>query len=178
MLSLILQTLWLLLPAGIANMAPVIFKWVPFLNHPVDFNKTLSGKPIFGKNKTFRGFFFGTLSAIATVLIQAHFAPQVGDISIIDYSTINPYLLGFLLGFGALLGDIIESFFKRRTSIAPGKSWVGFDQLDWIIGSLFLASFYISIPWQYILSSLIIFGLLHPTANLLGYYLKLKENKF
>jgi len=49
----------------------------------------------------------------------------------------------FSICFGALLGDIVESFFKRRKGIERGKDWIPFDQLDFIIGVLFL-SFIIS----------------------------------
>lgn len=37
MIKILLQTFWLFLPAGFANMAPVLFKWFPFFGYPVDF---------------------------------------------------------------------------------------------------------------------------------------------
>ena len=178
MLDLIIQTFWFLLPAGIANMSPVLFKKVPFLNFSVDLGAKLGGRPLFGSHKTYRGFFFGTLMAVLTVWLQKFFYPQLINISLIDYSVINVFLLGFLLGFGALLGDLVKSFFKRRLNIRSGQPWIIFDQLDWIIGSLMLAGFYVSISWESALVSVIIFGLLHPLVNLLGYFLHFKENKF
>ena len=44
----------------------------------------------------------------------------------------------FSLCFGALIGDIIESFFKRRIGKNRGEDWIIFDQLDFIIGALIL----------------------------------------
>jgi len=41
------------------------------------------------------------------------------------------------------MGDIIESFFKRRIGKKRGESWVPFDQLDFILGVL-LFSFLMS----------------------------------
>ncbi|MDA1060981.1 MAG: CDP-archaeol synthase [bacterium] len=178
MLELLLKTFWFLLPAGIANMSPVLFKWIPFLNYPVDLNRKFKGKPIFGSNKTYRGLLFGTLTAIAAVYFQKVFYQDLSSISLIDYSNVNIYILGVLLGFGALLGDMIKSFFKRQMNIKSGKSWVPFDQLDWIIGSLICVSFYIAISWQVILASILLFGLLHPITNLIGYFLHIKKNKF
>ena len=73
MIDIIIQTFWLLLPAGFANMAPVLFKWIPLMNYPVDYNKKFRDKPVFGKNKTYRGFLFGILIAILVVFIQKNF---------------------------------------------------------------------------------------------------------
>jgi len=178
MMNLIIQTFWLLLPSGFANMSPVLFRRIPFLNYPIDFGKKAGGVPIFGENKTYRGFFFGILIAILIVFIQKNTYTYTGKISLINYLEVNVYLLGFLLGFGALFGDLIKSFFKRRVGIKSGKSWPLFDQIDWVIGSLLFANFYITISWEIIIISILLFGALHPIINLIGYYLGIKKNKF
>ena len=178
MLELIIKTFWFLLPAAVANMSPVIFKWVPFLNYPVDFNYSFKGKPLFGKHKTYRGFLFGVLMAILVVYLQRHFYLSTISISVIDYRQVNLVLLGFLFGFGALFGDMIESFFKRQIGIKSGKSWAPFDQTDWIIGSILMVNLYINISWSIIILSVIIFGLLHPLVNVIGYLLKIKKTLF
>ncbi len=172
MISLILQTFWLLLPAGVANMSPVLFKKINFLNYPVDLGMKFRKKPLFGKNKTYRGFFFGTLMSILTVYIESLFHLD----NIIGYN--NIILLGLLLGFGALLGDVIESFFKRQLDIKPGKSLIPFDQIDWVLGSIILTGFVYFIPLNVIITSIILFGILHPLINLLGFLMKIKKNKF
>jgi len=41
--------------------------------------------------------------------------------------------------FGALIGDIVESFFKRRIGKVRGQDWIPFDQLDFILGALFFS---------------------------------------
>ena len=58
----------------------------------------------------------------------------------------------FSLCFGALCGDIIESFFKRRIGKNRGENWIILDQLDFILGAL-MFSFLMSCLLQ-------IFGLL------------------
>jgi|SRR3989344_5760234 len=178
MLTLIITTFWFFLPAGIANMSPVLFKFLNFFNYPIDSNKTFLGRPMFGKNKTYRGFFFGILMAILTVYIQRLLYPFMINYSFVDYTQINIFLLGFLFGFGALLGDLIESFFKRQLDIEPGKSFIPFDQIDWILGAIILVNIYISLNLEITIMSLVIFGLLHPMINLIGYALKIKKNKF
>jgi CDP-2,3-bis-(O-geranylgeranyl)-sn-glycerol synthase len=177
--DLILQSFWFLLPAGFANMAPVLFKNINFLNYPIDFDKSFHGRPIFGHNKTFRGFFFGILTAILIVYLQSLLNPYLDPtFSLVDYNQTNIFILGFLLGFGALLGDLVKSFFKRRANIEPGESWMPFDQIDWVLGALLVTSIYIVPSLNIILISLILFSILHIVINYLGYTIGIKRNKF
>ena len=108
-LFFILKCIYLMLPAYFANMSPVIFKKINFLDYPVDFNKKISGQPIFGRNKTFRGFFFGVISAIVIAYLQflLYNADFFNKLSFTDYN--NWILFGFLMGFGALAGDLAKS---------------------------------------------------------------------
>ena len=174
----LVKIFWFFLPAGAANMSPVIFKFVNFLNYPVDFNKKLNSKPIFGENKTYRGLFFGIVSSILFVFLQTIIYPETKFISLINYSSINFLAFGFFLGFGALFGDLIKSFLKRQFNIPPGKPWVPFDQIDWILGAIMFIYFYVPISLKEITAAIIIFGILHPAVNFIGYLLKIKENKF
>ena len=58
----ILKCFYFMLPAYLSNMIPVFVKKIfNFMAVPLDFNKRINGKPILGKNKTFRGFFFGVI---------------------------------------------------------------------------------------------------------------------
>ena len=174
----ILQIIYLFLPAGFANMAPVIFKWIPFLNYPVDFNKKFKGNIIFGSHKTYRGFFFGILTAILVTYIQKICYLNTLEYNLIDYSKVNIIVLGFLMGFGALFGDLIRSFFKRRRNIQPGGAWFPFDQIDWVVGSWLFVLIYIDHYWNIIFIALALAIFAHPLVNYLGYLLRLKKNKF
>jgi CDP-2,3-bis-(O-geranylgeranyl)-sn-glycerol synthase len=42
-------------------------------------------------------------------------------------------------GIGAMSGDAVKSFFKRRVGIAAGRPWVPADQLDFIVGAMLFA---------------------------------------
>lgn len=178
--QLLIQIFLLLLPAGFANMAPVFFKKVNILNYPVDLGIKYRGYDLFGKNKTYRGFLFGILVSIIIVYIQKiiyQVYPSISKFFIIDYSAINIFLLGFLLGFGALFGDLIESFFKRRLNIKPGRPWIPFDQIDWILGSLIFVNFYIKIPLVLFILALLLFAGLHFLIRLIGFKLKINDSK-
>lgn len=168
---------WFFLPAGIANMVPVLFKWLPFASTPIDFNKKMGGLPVFGPHKTYRGFLVGIIFAIATVYLQKAITPG-RSYWLVDYTNISAVSLGFLLGFGALAGDLIKSFFKRRIKIPSGYTWVPFDQIDWVVGALLLSSLIVDFKTSQVILALLIFGILHPIFNLIGYGLKIKPTKF
>ena len=171
----IFQVFWLLLPAGLANMAPPLFRHVNFLNYQIDFGLKIRGRPILGSHKTFRGFFFGILAAIIGVYIQRLLYPYTINFSMIDYSSVNVILIGFLLGFGALFGDSVKSFFKRQLNVAPGKHLHIFDRVDWIIGALLFINIFIRTSLTADISALVVFGILHKLVDELAYKLNIKE---
>jgi len=178
MIDLILKSLFLMLPAYFANMAPVFAKKIDFLDYPIDFNKKLNKKPILGSHKTFRGLFFGVLAGLIIACIQYLLKDYsfFSNISLLDYS--NWLLIGLLLSFGALAGDIVKSFVKRQLNIKPGKSFIPWDQIDYTLGSLVFISIIYIPSIEIIITAIIINFLLHIIANQLGYYLGLQKVKF
>lgn len=177
-IMLIFQSLWFSIPMYVANAMPVFARRVPFLDVPVDMGKSFRGKPILGSHKTYRGFVFGVLGSIAVVFVQKYAYMQGGmwqTLSIIDYGNISVLELGFLLGFGALFGDSVKSFFKRRIGIESGKSWLFFDQVDYILGALLFVSI-VFVPSVPHLVSIIIFGCAASfLSSFIGYHVGLKE---
>jgi len=87
-------------------------------------------------------------------------------------------LLGFLLGFGALFGDVVESFFKRQFNVKPGKPFIPFDQIDFLVGAwLFLLFVYVP-SWQVIVILLVMGILLHLLSNIIGYLIGVNKEMF
>lgn len=178
MIDIILKSIYFMAPVYFANMAPVLVKNINFLDYPIDFNKRFRGEPILGNHKTWRGLFFGVIAGIVSAYIQYRLFAYLffAGISIIDYS--DWLVIGFLLGFGALFGDLVKSFFKRRLDIKPGRQFIPWDQLDYTIGSLLLISVFYVPSAEIIVSVLIINFLLHVIANHLAYYLRLSKVKW
>jgi CDP-2,3-bis-(O-geranylgeranyl)-sn-glycerol synthase len=137
---------WFFLPAGFANMGPVFANKIPGFNRwetPMDFGKSLRGQRIFGDNKRVRGLVAGIVLATLTIALQKYFfghSAWVVEHSWLDYQPASVWLLGPLFGAGALIGDAVESYFKRRRGIAPGHLWFPFDQTDYIIGGLLFSA--------------------------------------
>lgn len=163
------------LPAGVANMGPIFASRLPGLknwNTPIDFGKSLRGKRIFGSHKTWRGLLVGSLLGALAAIVEfsLYFHPALGGSWVFMAGW-----AGFLLGFGALAGDSVESYFKRRAGVADGKSWFPFDQLDYIIGGLVFS--YPILQWKprlIVLIFVLYFGL-HIVAGYIGYLLRLKK---
>lgn len=159
------------LPAGLANMTPPIANKIPLLNKwktPLDLGRTWRGKRLLGDNKTWRGLVSGTLvGAISAIIIS-----KLNTNTVV---TILPLFVGLLLGFGALAGDAIESFFKRQLDFKPGQPWFPFDQLDYIAGALIIILPFVPLPlWSIATIAVVFFGL-HLLTAYLGFLLKLKD---
>lgn len=160
MMDLIIKIFWIFAPAAAANMAPVFVQNIPILNVPVDFGAALNGTRIFGDHKTWRGILFGLLAAIAVVTFQNY---------LVEYNHPHPIVFGILIGGGALAGDLVKSFFKRRAGIPPGKPFLIADQIDWILGALIASSFLYKWSFLFILVAIGFWGSLHLFVNLIGY---------
>jgi len=157
-LDLILQALWFILPAYLANGSPVIFGKLAGGRFPIDSGlKWFDGRPIFGAGKTWPGLLGGILVGSVAGLLQ------------------GSLLIGFLLGLGALLGDMTKSFFKRRLGKKRGESWPLIDQWDFLIGALLLVSLVAKPSLETVVILLIITPFLHLAMNSIAYLLKLKK---
>jgi CDP-2,3-bis-(O-geranylgeranyl)-sn-glycerol synthase len=167
--------LYFILPAYVSNAIPVIFGG----GIAIDAGKKLpDGRPIFGSHKTVRGFLSGLIAGTLTGTIQS---------VILNYNLLPSFslpfefnvLLGFMISLGAITGDLIHSFIKRRLNIPPGLPHPIADQLDFVIGGI---SFYFIIPHSYypsIFTIAIIFMVtlpVHILTNFIAYKLGLKKN--
>ena len=160
-IPLIIDALKFMFPAYCANAAPVLMGG----GMPIDFGKKFTdGKPIFGKNKTFRGFFSGLVVGTLVGFLESLFFPEYR------------FTFGFLISLGALFGDLAGAFIKRRIGIAPGNLLPVVDQIDFIIGA-FIFSLPLKILYlELALVVLIITIPLHILTNFAAYKLGLKSN--
>jgi len=171
----IAYALWFILPAYIANAFPVIFGG----GLAIDMGKKLpDGKPIFGSHKTFRGFIAGLLagvltSAIQTILLQSY--------PLSDFTLSLPFqfnmLIGSMIALGALVGDLIHSFIKRRIGLVEGSPLPVADQLDFVVGAI-LFSLPVSAYPPPLLTVVIVILITPPThllTNFIAYLLGAKK---
>ena len=177
-LIFLLKCFYLMLPAYFANMAPVIVKKINLFVFPIDFNKQMNNKPVLGKNKTFRGFIFGVIFSVIIVYIQ-FLLYSIGffkNISFFNYK--NWLLFGLLMGLGALTGDLIKSFFKRRFGLKPGAKFIPFDQTDFVIGALIFIVPIFNLTLKIFVTSLLLSFILHMIVNHIAFYMKIRNEKW
>ncbi len=170
-MTAIITALYFFLPAFAANMAPAIaaaFK--------LPAAEPLSEKQ-FGSHKTIRGLYAGYCAALLMLWIQL-LIQRNGSFEayrLLDYTTLNLVWYAFLFGIGALGGDLLKSYFKRRLGIAPGRPWPVFDQLDFVVGGLVFVYLAYPFPLYVAVILLIITPVLHLLTNVISYFLGLKE---
>lgn len=158
-------------PAGVSNMAPVFSKRIPYLRDwktPLDMGKSFNGVRLLGKNKTWRGLISGIVAGtlMGVILQKTYFS---------EYDAVLFIAMSASMAAGALIGDAVESFFKRQHNIASGRSWFPFDQTDYIIGGLLFALPFTVLPLWLILWVFALYFGLHLLSAYIGYLLGLKE---
>ena len=175
---IILQAFWFLLPAGISNMTPSLTKQTGILSFPMDFNATHKGKRVLGDHKTVRGFIIAPITGLLVFWIQQqlYVYEWAQSISLFNYEEMTLWF-GVLLGAGAIIGDAIKSFFKRRREIAPGQSWIPFDQIDWTLGAIAFSLLVYDLQASVAITIILLGLALHPIFNFLGFILRIQKNK-
>lgn len=182
MLMIILKVIYFGLPAIIANALPVFlakYNLLEILNKPIDNNLKFFNQPLFGRTKTWRGFLIGVLGGLIIIYFQQYLDRNIiflKQFALINYQSNNLWLIGFLLGFGALSGDLIKSFIKRRFGIASGKCWWPWDNFDSTWGALFFLCLYVRLENIIIITALFIGPIIHMVFNFVGYNIKYKKS--
>ncbi|MGD8506156.1 MAG: CDP-2,3-bis-(O-geranylgeranyl)-sn-glycerol synthase [Candidatus Bathyarchaeota archaeon] len=166
----IIYAFYFILPAYVANAVPVIFGG----GYPIDAGKLfLDGKPILGSNKTVRGFIAGLLvgTFLGFVLSNLYQLDGFPQNFLFEYSI----SLGFMLSLGALTGDLLHSFIKRRLDIAPGSPLPVADQSDFVIGALLFSVLVYPPPWHIAVIILLVTPPIHLLTNFVAYLLGIKK---
>ena len=191
LLDTVLIALWLMLPAYLANIFPVFVGG----GMPIDMRKNWKdGRRILGDGKTWRGLILAPLLSALLVwgLVWLSRNTAWGDYGFRDWGP-DPwwFVLAYFMGFGALVGDATESFFKRRTGRERGDRWIPFDQLDFVVGGLlfaFLTSTVLYVAgatatniavelftWPRLLVIVLLTPALHLLVNFIGYKIGAKD---
>lgn len=162
MTGLITSALLFIGPSYVANAAPLLFGGGPTL----DRGRTLSdGQPIFGSHKTIRGVFAGIVA---------------GTIVGLGESLVDSRLLigGFMITLGAVLGDLLGAFIKRRLRVEPGRAFPILDQLDFVLGSLLLGYPFFPIGAPSVILFVVVTPPIHLLTNYGAYLLGIKKTRW
>ncbi len=177
--------LWVLLPAYLASAFATLPRG---RGPPMDFGRTFGrdGRRLLGTSKTWSGYFCGSLLAIPFGLLEAwliliappnlQLVPQLGP------TVLDALPVVALVSFGAMTGDALGSFLKRRGGLESGSRGLLVDQLPFVLlpigvglgayPSLFWGVFgsWMGVLW------LLVFTLgLHVAFNRVGFHVGLKK---
>lgn len=200
----LLDLLWIIpisfyyiLPAYFANGGAVLVgKYLP--KKPMDFGKSFSdGQRILGDGKTWSGFLggvlLGTFGGFVMWILVFSISRTTAFVTfgMVDYMItpvfygLNPFR-GFLLGLGALVGDLIGSFIKRRFKKERGAKFPLIDQLDFLLGAYLLSAldifsimlyptYNLVVIWPLIVFGLVVTWAIHRVANIIAFKMNLKK---
>ena len=160
-----------ILPAYFANASPVAFSFLSKKSLPMDFKLKFSdNRRIFGKGKTWAGFLVGIFSGTIVGVLIFFLGFRV-------YEFFLQVFVAFLLSLGALVGDAMGAFLKRRFSIGSGKILIFVDQTFFLIFALiFTSPFWPSFfDIKGLVFILIFTFVLHIITNAIAYKLGLKK---
>ena len=178
-MTLLREVIWFLIPPGVANLIPpVSAKLLPRWDSPMDFGLSWRGQKLLGSHKTIRGLVTGMLMALLAHQAQVLLAQRY---SVLENLAIAPayyqiWWLGAWLGFTALIGDALKSLIKRQLHIEPGKPWLPWDKIDWILGCLVGCWFLLPISVAFALTSIICGLVLSSAGRIIGYWLKINDD--
>ncbi|MBI5225055.1 CDP-2,3-bis-(O-geranylgeranyl)-sn-glycerol synthase [Candidatus Micrarchaeota archaeon] len=167
----IVQLILFIIPAYMANSAPVLLSGWGALDFRMKF---FDGKRLLGDSKTVRGTLGGLLVGFIVGMIFTYISPEY-----LFYVAGNEkkLIVTALLVFGAICGDLLGSFFKRRLDIESGEPLFITDQVLFILMAVLFASlpagFFITVYDLVVI--LVITLVTHILANVIAHKLNLKK---
>ena len=159
-------TVFLPVLGAVIAHAPVLkFDLLPSLRRPID-----GGRNVLGDNKTWRG---ALVMFTGVVLATGAFWSLMPD-ELRDDSWLA---IGALIAAGTVLGELPNSFMKRRLGIAPGArhmtpaglALVVYDQADFVPGIALCLLPVWAMPVDTLLIGLALVAAVHFVINVVGY---------
>jgi CDP-2,3-bis-(O-geranylgeranyl)-sn-glycerol synthase len=182
----IVQAIFAMLPAYVANPMAVLTGG----GRPIDGGRVWrDGRRVLGEGKTWRGLAGGVAGGVALAGILSAAVRWSGSGDLTDFlmpGWRGPSWLwvGALLAFGALFGDSVKSFFKRRLGRDRGAKAPLMDMYDFVLGAVlwagvlawpwFEGAFHLWAPWH-LLVILSVTPALHRSVNILAYKMGKKD---
>jgi CDP-2,3-bis-(O-geranylgeranyl)-sn-glycerol synthase len=172
----LVEAFWLLLPAYAANgLIPLV--GLKRNLHPIDGGRMLGKSRLFGDGKTWEGFFLGLVIAVIIATVEMLAFPYLPwELSVVPLMIVpmSP-IIGLVIGLGAILGDLAGSFIKRRLNRPRGSPLPLLDQLDFLLGAFLFAAIIVPVKLEWVLLMMVITPVIHLTANLIGFRLRVKK---
>lgn len=172
----IVAAVWLMLPAYITNSSAAFFGG----KTPIDRGRYWGKSRLLGDGKTYEGLMKGISSGVLVGIVQNLFA--WGYVNLPSFGTFPFFFVTLIcLSAGAMLGDLLGSFAKRRVGLKRGAPLPLVDQLDFVAGAwllllLFAREWFVNaFSLEVVIAVVIITPLLHLLTNYLGFKIGRKQ---
>jgi CDP-2,3-bis-(O-geranylgeranyl)-sn-glycerol synthase len=168
LLGFLADVILIYFPAMAANGSPVFIR----RGTPIDLGKIfLDGRRVLGDGKTYEGLLIGIM-----------FGTSVGAIYAVAFNSSAYVIYSLVSSIGALLGDIVGAFIKRRLGIPRGAPAPLLDQLSFYLFANLLIKItaldksidHVIELWDFIAGAVIVF-VLHISTNWGAYKLGIKS---
>ncbi|MGC9443412.1 MAG: CDP-2,3-bis-(O-geranylgeranyl)-sn-glycerol synthase [Candidatus Methanospirareceae archaeon] len=177
LLLTIVVALWLMLPAYITNASAAFFGG----KTPIDRGIYWGKHRLLGDGKTYEGLVTGFACGVLIGLMQQVLQGRA-QLQLPDFGSFPLCLVTLAcLCAGAMLGDLLGSFVKRRAGVERGAPLPLLDQLDFVAGAwllllLFAREWFIAaFSWDIILAVIMLTPLLHLATNYVGFKIGRKK---
>lgn len=165
---------WIIIPAYAANgFAPLARG-----RRRIDFGKKfIDGSDLLGPGKTWEGLLLALLVGTAFGMLEVVLHPYLNPIALEAGFSLQrlSFTSVFFVALGAMVGDMVGSFIKRRIKIRRGESAPLLDQLDFVFGAFFFASFFVELTSISVLIFIIITPFVHLLSCFIGYKIGAKK---
>jgi CDP-diglyceride synthetase len=146
------------------------------LKRPLDGGRCNGGRRIFGDNKTWRGALCMIVGIVVATLLLWQWDWWRGQLPD-EVRAAAPLLVGLLIGLGTVIGELPNSFLKRRLDIAPGTrrhspggvALALLDQGDLVLGIWVLLMPVWVMPVWLMLVAFAAISAIHAVINVFGY---------
>ena len=168
-----IKALLILFPAYAANGFPPLARG----KKSIDMGKNLFGNRLFGDGKTYEGFALGLLVGFLVGSLESYLYPGLNAYAL-EFGVTLPLItlfIGFIISFGALFGDLVGSFIKRRLGMKRGAEVPLLDQWNFVIGAVLFSMWFTEITIWMLLIMLLITPVVHRIANIIAHKLKIKN---
>jgi CDP-2,3-bis-(O-geranylgeranyl)-sn-glycerol synthase len=172
----IVVAIWLMLPAYVTNSSAAFFGG----KTPIDRGRYWGTSRLLGDGKTYEGLVKGIACGVLVGIVQNLFAGEYVDLP--SFGSFPFFFVTLVcLSAGAMLGDLLGSFAKRRVGLKRGASLPLVDQLDFVVGAWLLlllfarAWFRTAFSLEVIIAVVVITPLLHLLTNYIGFKMGRKQ---
>ena len=165
---------WIIFPAYAANLFPPVVKGKIRLDGRENMR---DGRRVLGDGKTLEGMIVGIIMGTAVGALEWAVMPYLNAYGA-PWGIMFPEMsifVGFVIAFGAVMGDMAASFIKRRLGMKRGQSAVLMDQLDFIVGAVVFAFAFTQISIYMIFIMLVVTPAIHYASCIAGYKMGVKK---